>query len=685
MLLLIIIFPFLGFLSATLGGRFFGFKGASIITCGLVFMSVVFSYSLFFFSTLQGLFYSISGSFWMTSEWFFVRWGFIFDSLTVSMFIVVTTISFLVHLYSLTYMEHDPHLVRFLAYLGLFTFFMLVLVSADNLSQLFVGWEGVGLVSYLLINFWFTRHAANKAAMKAMIVNKVGDIAYVLGLVQLFYLTQSTQFAVLYQVFPCYKNVFISFFGINVHACSVVTLCFFFGAVGKSAQIGLHTWLTDAMEGPTPVSALIHAATMVTAGVFLILRCSLFFEFSSVALLFASFFGGTTAFFAATCGLFQNDVKKVIAYSTCSQLGYMVFACGLSHYQVAFFHLVCHAFFKALLFLAAGSAIHAFSDDQDVRKMGGVLRILPLTYVFFIVGSLSLMGFPFLSGFYSKDLILEVAASTFFIDGFFVYWLGVLSALLTAFYSFRLIYLAFIRQAGSHKSFVANLHEPSFFMLFPMVFLSVFSVLFGYASKDFFVGMGSPFFFDSIYNSFFQNQLVEYEYLSVSVKNTPVICSIFGAFAGLFLYSCFSHIASYFFLSRKWFFFLFFSQKWFFDQIYSFFIVHGLLRAGYSFAFNVVDRGVIEYFGPFFFYKNTLTVALVQRFFFTGYLYHYFIIYFSALFFFIFNFSIWLFFNPDAYFFLFFFVFFVLYNSEKHIFFFKKVVKIDIMKKHYVL
>lgn len=393
-----------------------------------------------------------------------------FDSLTVSMFVVVNTVSALVHTYSVFYMEKDAHLTRFMSYLSLFTFFMLILVSADNFIQLFLGWEGVGLCSYLLINFWFSRVQANKAALKAIIMNRVGDFGLTFAILLIFFYFKSVDFGVVFLLAPILSdffftinfNLFFLTLNCNIHVMSFICFFLFVGAVGKSAQVGLHTWLPDAMEGPTPVSALIHAATMVTAGVFLIIRCSPLFEYAPGILTIMVFIGAITSFFAATVGVVQNDIKKIIAYSTCSQLGYMVFVCGFSGYSVSFFHLVNHAFFKALLFLSAGAVIHSLSNEQDIRRMGGLAKILPLTYSLFLVGSLALVGFPFLSGFYSKDFILEVAYSQYTLSGHFVFWLGTITASLTSFYSFRLIYFVFFNNTNIINVLcLRNVHELS--------------------------------------------------------------------------------------------------------------------------------------------------------------------------------------------------------------------------------
>jgi NADH-ubiquinone oxidoreductase chain 5 len=404
MYLLIVFLSIIGSSFAGLFGRHLGSWGASFITTSCLVVSFLLSLFAFYEVGLFGSPVYIKLTTWISSEVLHIDWGFMFDSLTVSMCVVVTFISSLVHLYSIEYMSHDPHLPRFMSYLSLFTFFMLILVTADNYVQMFVGWEGVGLASYLLINFWYTRIQANKAAIKAMVMNRIGDFCLLIGMMLIFINYKSVDYASVAVLTPVLKDNTVNFLNFNFHLLSLIGVFLFLGAVGKSAQLGLHTWLPDAMEGPTPVSALIHAATMVTAGVFLIARSSFIYEYINNILELITVFGALTSFFAATTGLVQNDMKRVIAYSTCSQLGYMVFACGLSNYSVGFFHLSNHAFFKALLFLSAGSVIHAVNDEQDMRKMGGLKNLVPFTYSMVVVGSLALIGFPFLTGFYSKDL-----------------------------------------------------------------------------------------------------------------------------------------------------------------------------------------------------------------------------------------------------------------------------------------
>ena len=375
MYLLLIFLPLLGFIISISFGRYLSPKGTAFITCSFMLLSLLFSVFSFFEVGLCRCPVYIRLAPWIDCEMFDASWGFMFDSLTVTMCFVVTSISTLVHIYSTGYMSHDPHQPRFMSYLSLFTFFMLMLVTSDNFLQLFFGWEGVGLCSYLLINFWFTRLQANKSAIKAMIVNRVGDFGLAMAIFCIFLVFKTIDFCAVFTLVPYYVKHNTSFLTYNCNSITLIGFLLFVGAVGKSAQLVLHTWLPDAMEGPTPVSALIHAATMVTAGVFLIVRCSPLYEYSADVLFFITIVGSITAFFSASVGVFQNDLKKVIAYSTCSQLGYMVFACGLSNYSVSIFHVFNHAYFKALLFLSAGSVIHALSDEQDMRRMGGLISL----------------------------------------------------------------------------------------------------------------------------------------------------------------------------------------------------------------------------------------------------------------------------------------------------------------------
>src|SRR6478672_4313633 len=449
MYLSLVFLPIIGSCLAGLFGRFLGSWGSAIVTTGCLFVSFLISLFAFYEVGLVGCFVYIKLTTWISSEVLNVDWGFMFDSLTVTMCVVVTFISFLVHLYSTEYMSHDPHLARFMCYLSLFTFFMLILVTADNFVQMFVGWEGVGLCSYLLINFWFTRIQANKAAIKAMLVNRIGDFCLLIGIMLIFVYFKAVDYATVAVLSPFFKEKVVNFLSFDVDLLSTICIFLFLGAVGKSAQLGLHTWLPDAMEGPTPVSALIHAATMVTAGVFLVCRCSPMFQLSPVALEFVTFIGATTAFFAASVGLFQNDIKRVIAYSTCSQLGYMFAAAGVSAYNAAMFHLFTHAFFKALLFLSAGAVIHSMHHEQDMRKMGGLAKAIPFTWTMMLIGNLALSGagIPVLhigsAGFYSKDAIIDVdfAGSTGMDK--YAFMMTAIAALMTSFYSWRQFLMTF--------------------------------------------------------------------------------------------------------------------------------------------------------------------------------------------------------------------------------------------------
>ena len=627
MYLLILFLPLCGSLFAGLFGHKIGPFGATRITTLCILFTCIFSFISFFDVALASNPVYIQLTSWINSGIFDVSWGFMFDSLTVLMLVVVTTVSFIVHLYSIGYMEADPHIPRFFSYLSLFTFFMIVLVTADNLVQMFVGWEGVGLCSYLLINFWHTRLQANKAAIKAVIVNRVGDFGLVLGMLATFYIFKTFNYSVLFSLVPFYSVEFHDHFnilGFEVDVLTFICIFFFIGAVGKSAQLGLHTWLPDAMEGPTPVSALIHAATMVTAGVFLIARCSPLFEYSPFALVIVTCFGAMTAFFAATTALVQNDLKRVIAYSTCSQLGYMVFACGTSNYSVGVFHLANHAFFKALLFLSAGSVIHALGDEQDMRKMGGLVKLIPFTYAMMFIGSISLMGFPFLTGFYSKDAILELAFGKFTVSSHFAFWLGSVSAALTSFYSMRLIYLTFLKKTNAFRVSIQHIHDLPKVMGFPLFILVFGSVFIGYLTRDMIIGVGTNFWGNSLFILPENLVVFDAEFLPVYIKLIPVFFSFFGFFLSYIFYVVLSPRFIYS-LKRKpimLFFYNFFNRKWFFDKVYNEFINQSILRLGYYKTFKLLDRGIIEKLGPFgimnFFYNNAIKINFLQ----TGLIYH---------------------------------------------------------------
>jgi NADH-ubiquinone oxidoreductase chain 5 len=608
-------------------GSQIGSIGAMLLSSGSLFFSCIFSYIIFYDVALCQSPVYIKLFTWINSGIFDVSWGFMFDTLTVLMLVVVTTVSTIVHLYSIGYMEADPHIPRFFSYLSLFTFFMIILVTADNLVQMFVGWEGVGLCSYLLINFWHTRLQANKAAIKAVIVNRVGDFGLVLGMLAVFYIFKTLNYTTLFALVPFYALEIkgsLSLLGFNIDMLTFICICFFIGAVGKSAQLGLHTWLPDAMEGPTPVSALIHAATMVTAGVFLIARCSPLFEYSPAALMVVTCFGAMTAFFAATTALVQNDLKRVIAYSTCSQLGYMVFACGTSNYSVGVFHLANHAFFKALLFLSAGSVIHALGDEQDMRKMGGLAKLIPFTYAMMFIGSISLMGFPFLTGFYSKDAILELAFGKFTVTSHFAYWLGTVSASLTAFYSMRLLYLTFINKTNSYRFSIQHIHDLPKIMGYPLFILVFGSIFVGYLMKDMVIGVGTNFWGNALFVLPENLVIFDAEFLPVVIKLIPVIFSLSGAFFSYLIYVVLSADFIYSIKMSKFgiIFYNFFNRKWFFDKVYNEFINQYVMKMGYHISYKLIDRGIIENLGPFgisnFFYSNYMKLNFMQ----TGLIYH---------------------------------------------------------------
>ena len=647
MYLLIVVLPFLGFLFAGGFGRFLGFRGSALLTTTCVSLSAFLSCIAFYEVALSGSPCYIKLAPWIFSELFDASWGFLFDSLTVVMLVVVTFVSSLVHLYSISYMSEDPHLPRFMSYLSIFTFFMLMLVTGDNFLQMFFGWEGVGLASYLLINFWFTRLQANKSAIKAMLVNRVGDFGLALGIMGIFSIFKTVDFTT---VFACayqfagnsFETTAIPHFlfcNIEFEILNTLCLLLFVGAVGKSAQLGLHTWLPDAMEGPTPVSALIHAATMVTAGVFMIARCSPLFEYAPTALVVITFLGAMTSFFAATTGVVQNDLKRVIAYSTCSQLGYMIFACGISNYSVGVFHLMNHAFFKALLFLSAGSVIHALSDEQDMRKMGGISQLLPFTYAMMVIGSLALIGFPFLTGFYSKDVILEVAYAKYTLSGNFAYWLGSLSALFTSYYSFRLLFLTFLapnstsnsslQYTNSFKQSIAHAHDAPFIMGLPLILLAFGSIFVGYLGKDMMIGLGTNFWGNALYTLPQNSILLESEYIPQSIKFIPLIFSVLGAVIayqvnltfrgwafGLTTYDLKTSL-----YGRSLYTFL--NKRWLFDKVYNDFVVQKALSFGYEVSFKTLDKGIIEILGPYgisqTFQKLSRQMSKIQ----SGFVYHY--------------------------------------------------------------
>jgi NADH-ubiquinone oxidoreductase chain 5 len=589
MYLSILVLPLLGSFVSGFMGRKIGVTGAHIITCTCLILSSILASIAFYEVGFCGSPVSIHLTSWIDSEFMSISWEFLFDQLTVSMLIPVLYISSLIHIFSTDYMAEDPHNQRFFSYLSLFTFFMLVLVSGANFFVMFIGWEGIGVVSYLLINFWFTRIQANKAAILAFTMNRIGDMGLSIGFFAIFALFGTLDFSTVFNMVPL----------MNETGITIIGLLLLMGAMAKSAQIPLHSWLPGSMEGPTPVSALIHAATLVTAGLYLLVRSSPLLEYSSTALLVITLVGASTAFFAATCGLVQNDLKRIIAFSTISQLGYMVMAVGLSQYNVALMHVINHAFFKALLFLGAGAVIHSFSDQQDVRRIGGLINFLPFTYTAMLVGSLSLLATPWLTGFYSKDLIIELAYGQYSFSGTYAYILGSLTAGITAFYSFRLISLVFLTVPNGPKNSYLNSHEANLAVIVPLFVLALFSIFFGFVFSDLFVGVGSDFFANSLFIHPNNISIIEAEFsLPILIKLLPSILSLVGALLAIFLY----HKSTNFVieltessLGRKIYTFL--NGKYLFDVVYNNYITSIGLQLGYIIS-KVLDRGVIELLGP---------------------------------------------------------------------------------------
>lgn len=623
MYLLLIFAPLFGSFSCGLLGRVVGSAGSIVISCLWISVSWLFSCVVFYEVGLSGCPVYLEATSWMSIGSLWIEWSFLYDSLASIMCVIVTTVSLLVHIYSIGYMKEDPHVSRFFSYLSLFTFFMLMLVTSGNLVQLFVGWEGVGICSYLLINFWYTRVQANKAALKAVIVNRVGDLGVILGMILIYYLYSSVEFGIMFSLTPYLKEWNIPLGVCEVNGLYLVGVLLFVGVMGKSAQIGLHTWLPDAMEGPTPVSALIHAATMVTAGVFLLLRLSPLYESVPSVLVVVAVVGAMTTFFAAITGSVQNDLKKVVAYSTCSQLGYMVFACGLSNYGASAFHLFNHAFFKALLFLGAGSIIHALLDEQDMRRMGGLAKALPLTYISMLIGSTALMGVAPLAGFYSKDYILENAYGIFEIHGTFSYWLGVVSVFFTAYYSMRLVLLVFITDYRGSRTGISSLSEGSVSLLLPLVALSVMSLLVGYLFRDMFVGLGTSFWNGALSELKFHSIVLQSEFSLGLVKVVPIVFTLAGGSLFLVLYQLLRKGWSC--IPRTYFgyvLYLFLSRKWFFDTLYSEWVSRRILFLGYEVTYKLLDQGFLELLGSLGSSRLIREVSSKVSDLQSGYLYH---------------------------------------------------------------
>lgn len=586
MYLLIIYLPLISAVTGLTLGRFIGERGMSILGPSLLILSSILSLLIYKDIIIDGNEVNVQGITWMEIGGVVeINWGLKYDSLTATMLIVVLIVSTLVHIYSTEYMAGDPHKVRFISYLSLFTFFMLILVTSSNYLQLFIGWEGVGLCSYLLINFWTTRILAGKAAIKAMVVNRIGDVGLVLAMFLILWTYNSLDYSVVFSSIT--DNTIIN----------IIVICMLIASAGKSAQMILHTWLPDAMEGPTPVSALIHAATMVTAGVFLIIRSAPLIENAPMAKSVIVILGAMTALMAASIGLVQSDIKRVIAYSTCSQLGYMVLACGLSNYSASLFHLMNHAFFKALLFLSAGSVIHSLLDEQDMRAMGGLVNKIPFTYSMMLIGSLSLMGFPFLSGFYSKDTILELSIGSYSFSGLFAYVLGTISAIFTAAYSGRLLYNAFIDLPKGSLRKIELAAESSYRMAIPLIILAIGSIYGGYILKDIYIGMGTPFsYYRNIIDT--NNDLFTPELLPTNIKLLPVIFSILGGILTLQIQSLLTPKNFTNKVNIVYTIFTFLSNKWHFDFIYNKLVNIPFFVAGYNISYKLIDKGLLEQIGP---------------------------------------------------------------------------------------
>ena len=638
----IVFLPLIGFLVAGIFGNQMGAKASEYLTSGLMVIVAILSWVVFFKIPLghEAETIRIPVLHWVTSGSLSFDWALRVDTLTGVMLVVINSVSALVHIYSIGYMHHDPHRPRFFAYLSLFTFAMLMLVTSDNLIQMFFGWEGVGLASYLLIGFWFQKPSANAAAMKAFVVNRVGDFGFLLGIFGLFALFQSVDYNTIFAAAANYLPaegaadtgaVVLNFLGYELHketALTVVCLLLFMGAMGKSAQFLLHTWLPDAMEGPTPVSALIHAATMVTAGVFMVARLSPVFEYSHTALLIVTIIGATTAFFAATVALVQNDIKRVIAYSTCSQLGYMFAALGVGAYGAAVFHLFTHAFFKALLFLCAGSVIHALSDEQDMRRMGGLRKLIPITYWMMMIGTVAITGLGVpgtiigTAGFFSKDAIIESVFASHSLASGYAFTLLVVAALFTSFYSWRLIFMTFYGKPRASAEVMHHVHESPPVMLVPLLLLAVGALLAGFVFKEYFFGHEyAEFWKGAIYTAPGNEILEHYHHVPLWVKLSPFIAMLIGLVTAWVFYIRAPHIPKAL-AERHRGLYQFLLNKWYFDELYDYIFVRPARWLG-RFFWKVGDGKIIDGYGPNGVAARVLDVTgrVVKMQ--SGYLYHY--------------------------------------------------------------
>ncbi len=601
MYLTIIILPLLASIISGFFGRKVGVNGSHLIACTSLITTTILSVLAFVEVGINNVPVHVDNFKWIDSESLNISWSFNFDSLTVSMLIPVLVISSLVHVYSIGYMSHDPHNQRFFSYLSLFTFMMIILVTSDNFLLMFVGWEGVGVCSYLLVSFWYTRIAANQSSISAFLTNRVGDCFLTIGMFSMVWSFGNVDYSTVFSIAPV----------INHNTLTLIGICLLIGAMAKSSQIGLHVWLPMAMEGPTPVSALIHAATMVTAGVYLLIRSSPLIEYSNTVLLICLWVGAITTIFSSLIGLFQQDIKKVIAYSTMSQLGMMVIAIGLSSYNLALFHLVNHAFYKGLLFLGAGSVIHAVSDNQDFRRYGGLRIFLPLTYSVMLIASLSLVAFPFMTGFYSKDFIIESAYGQFYISSIIVYWISTIAAMFTTLYSVKVLYLTFLTNPNGPIVNYKHAHESDIFMSIPLILLAVFSIFFGYITKDIFIGLGTSFFTDNglfIHPSHEITLDVEFA-VPTLIKIIPLIFTISLSVMSIIICEFMNKGLIYFKLSSIGYnIYGLLSQRFLIELFYNKYITNFVLELGGQ-TTKVIDKGSIELIGPFGLEKGLINLS----------------------------------------------------------------------------
>lgn len=587
MILTVIFLPILGALVSGLLGRWLGSTWSGRIATASIVIAAVGAFYLYFDVVVNENIYCVNVGNWISVEYLEVDWSFIIDGLTVSMLIPVLTVSSLVHIYALGYMSHDPHQPRFFSILAMFTGFMVVLVTGDNYLVMFVGWEFIGVASYLLISFWFTRISAVKSALSALLMNKFGDTFLSVGLMILVWAFGSLN----------YNTIFALSQFINTDILNLIMACFLIGATSKSAQLGLHTWLLSSMEGPTPVSALLHAACLVCAGIYLLIRSSYILEYSPTILLVCLWLGGLTTVIAGIIAITTNDIKKIIALSTMSQLGLMVVAIGLSAYNISLFHLFCHAMFKALLFMSAGSIIHSvISESQDIRTYGGFLQYLPVTYVSILIASLSLMALPGLTGYYSKDIIIESTLGVYTISGYIIYWLSLSSATLTTLYSIRLLYLVFFSTPNASRFVYHNLHESSWFMLFPMIVLSIASIFVGYLTRDIYLGFGAPF--NGIFIHPDNLSIIDTELsIDTTLKVLPLVFTLLGTLSILVLYEFQYSLIKVYNCDLLRGIYRHLNNKFMFDQIINNVVLRSNLALGYKLN-QFVDKGALQVAGP---------------------------------------------------------------------------------------